>query len=233
MEGRGTLHDGESLAMKHYHLQKDDHGHIVELRHPHTPSALATWSDPKERATATPGCRLPDDEHRFAPWTDAPTDNAGWERLAAAHPFDDPPFAAEPGTKAASGAVVVERDGRVWVVSPSNAFGGYESTFPKGTLHAGDGLSMRANALKEVFEEAGLAIELGPFLVDTRRVLTTTRYYLARRIGGCPSTMGWESQAVHLVPRAELAQVAPHPNDRPVLEALDRALPPVSGENPA
>jgi len=52
-----------------------------------------------------------------------------------------------------------------------------------------------------------------------RRTQTYTRYYMARRIGGCPAEMGWESQAVHLVPAARLDEVAVHPNDVGVIEA--------------
>jgi len=51
------------------------------------------------------------------------------------------------------------------------------------------------------------------------------RYYLARRIGGCPTAMGWESQAVHLSPLSDLKPLLHHPNDQPILEALAKALP--------
>jgi hypothetical protein len=37
--------------------------------------------------------------------------------------------------------------------------------------------------------------------------------------------MGWESQAVHLVPRALLADFLTHPNDLPLLQALAIAAP--------
>ena len=81
---------------------------------------------------------------------------------------------------------------------------------------------MRANALKEAFEESGLQVELIDFLADAKRSTTKTRYYLARRIGGNPADMGWESQAVHLVPRASLKMLLPYQNDVPVLEAISR-----------
>jgi hypothetical protein len=32
--------------------------------------------------------------------------------------------------------------------------------------------------------------------------------------------MGWETQAVHLVPMSQLAAFVDHPNDKPVLQAL-------------
>jgi ADP-ribose pyrophosphatase YjhB (NUDIX family) len=103
-----------------------------------------------------------------------------------------------PGSKIpAAGAVVVEPDGRVWLVSPTNQHGGAQATFPKGTVTT---LSLGATALKEVFDKTGLQIELMTHLLDVDRTTSFTRYYLARRIGGTPAAMGWRSQAVHLVP---------------------------------
>jgi hypothetical protein len=43
-----------------------------------------------------------------------------------------------------------------------------------------------------------------------------TRLYLAKRVGGTPAAVGWESQAVRLVPRAMLDTVASHKNDAPI-----------------
>jgi 8-oxo-dGTP pyrophosphatase MutT (NUDIX family) len=112
----------------------------------------------------------------------------------------------------------MEEDGRVWLVSPTNGFGGYAATFPKGRVDPG--ASLQHTAVREVFEEAGLLVRLEAHLIDVPRTQTYTRYYLARRIGGCPSAMGWETQAVHLVPAARLAEVATHANDAPVIRAL-------------
>ena len=50
--------------------------------------------------------------------------------------------------------------------------------------------------------------------------MSYTRYYRARRIGGSPASMGWESQAVHLVPKAQLAHYLTNKNDLPLLKAL-------------
>ena len=58
------------------------------------------------------------------------------------------------------------------------------------------------------------------FLCDSVRSTSVTRYYTARRVGGHPADMGWESQAVHLVPRNLLSVVVAHPNDQGVLQAL-------------
>lgn len=153
----------------------------------------------------------------IADWLDAPVTNEGWAALASA-PVIEPPFVCPPGLAAAAGAVILEPDGRVWLVSPTNGFGGYAATFPKGRLDAGT--SLQCAAVREAYEESGLRVEIVGFLTDSRRTLTYTRYYIARRVGGNPARMGWESQAVHLAPIALLAQVASHPNDGPVIAAL-------------
>jgi len=110
----------------------------------------------------------------------------------------------------------------VWLVAPSNGFGGYSATFPKGRLDPGT--SLHCASVREAFEESGLQARVEAFLLDVRRTLTYTRYYIARRVGGSPAAMGWESQAVHLVPLAQLREVAVHPNDAPVIAALERWL---------
>jgi hypothetical protein len=63
------------------------------------------------------------------------------------------------------------------------------------------------------------------------RIASTTRYYLARRIGGAPAAMGWEPQAVHLVPLKLLKRFS-HENDRAVVDAItQRQLRPMSRPN--
>jgi hypothetical protein len=206
--------------MKHPKL--NDKGQSVEITIPSSPTSLETWDDSTQIATATPVSELPARICNIPvrSWTDAPTDNSGWENLSESMNFEEPPFQIKAGKKAASGGVVVEPDGRIWVVSPTNKFGGYENTFPKGKIEAGQKISMKANALKEVYEEAGLQVELTGFLCDSERDTSTTRLYLAKRLSGNPADMGWESQAVHLIPKASLANILSHTNDKPVIEAL-------------
>jgi 8-oxo-dGTP pyrophosphatase MutT (NUDIX family) len=210
------------LKMKTYHPRTNDQGTAVELKQPHQPTALTAWGNPNQLATVTPDSPMPASvgDLVIAPWLEAPTSNEGWKQLAAAIAFDEPPLKPVLGRLPASGAVVVEPDGRVWVVSPSNRFGGYANTFPKGKNELAQALCLRANALKEVFEEAGLQVELTGFLCDSIRSTSVTRYYLARRLGGNPAEMCWESQAVHLVPAAQLAAFVSHPNDQSILAAL-------------
>jgi 8-oxo-dGTP pyrophosphatase MutT (NUDIX family) len=132
-------------------------------------------------------------------------------------PVIEPAFVLPPGLKPAAGAVVVEDDGRIWLVSPTNGFGGYGTTFPKGRVDRGG--TLQQTAVREVFEESGLVVRLEAFLIDVRRTQTFTRYYIAKRIGGCPSRMGWETQAVHLVPAGRLEEIATHQNDAAIIRA--------------
>jgi ADP-ribose pyrophosphatase YjhB (NUDIX family) len=206
--------------MKSLHPRKDDAGRQVELKSPSSPTSLESWGDSLERATVIPDGPMPARLNGIdvVSWIGAPTDTAGWAKLATTQEFTEPPMTTAPGKFAASGVVILESDGRVWVVSPSNQHGGYVNTFPKGKLDPGMGL--RANALKEGFEESGLQVILTGFLCDSLRSTSVTRYYTARRVGGHPADMCWESQAVHLVPRELLNSFVTHPNDQGVLQAL-------------
>jgi ADP-ribose pyrophosphatase YjhB (NUDIX family) len=143
-------------------------------------------------------------------------DRADWEQRARAMDFEEPPFEAE-GKAPAAGAVVVEPDGRLWLVSPTNGFGHYTNTFPKGKAH---GMSLKATALKEVFEEAGLQVELFDHLIDVTKTTSRTRYYLARRIGGNPAAVTWEVQAVHLVPLEKAKEMLNQPVDHMVIDRM-------------
>lgn len=213
------------MILKNLHPRKNDAGQPVGLKQPSQPSSLANWDDPRQIATVVPDWPMPEILNAVAvlSWTDAPTDVAGWEKLATQQMhFTEPAMVAVPGKPPASGVVVLESDGRVWLVSPSNQHGGYVNTFPKGKLDPG--LGLRANALKEAFEESGLQVELTGFLCDSVRSTSITRYYMAERVGGHPGDMGWETQAVHLVPRDQLASVVTHKNDQGVLLALQALL---------
>jgi 8-oxo-dGTP pyrophosphatase MutT (NUDIX family) len=72
-------------------------------------------------------------------------------------------------------------------------------------------------SLREAYEEAGLPVALG--LPDVKRTLSDTRHALARRTGGNPADMGWESQAAMLVPVEALATVLTNKNDAPIISA--------------
>ena len=207
-----------------YHPQTDERGNAVLISSPTLPTPLDAWLDPAQVATVIPLGALPPilNGVPFAPWIDAPATNAAWSEVDGQADIAEPPFDLPPSRSPAAGVVIVEDDGRVWAVSPSNRFGGYDATFPKGRVDPG--VNLQATAIREAFEESGLRVEILAHLVDSARTLTYTRYYLARRVGGNPALMGWESQAAHLVPQVDLPTMLCNPNYRAVIAALTRAL---------
>lgn len=200
------------------HPKPDDAGQSVIIRTPSKASPLKSWSEPNSKAVVVPGGRLPAalNGRALSPWATRPTSAIGWELLAEQGHVDEPTFDVPADLEPAAGVVVVEPDGRIWLVSPTNRFGGYELTFPKGRA---DGKSLQATAICEAYEEAGLQVKLLRHLVDVKRTQTYTRYYLAKRIGGSPADMGWESQGVLLIPPALLGQEKLADVDKQVVQA--------------
>jgi ADP-ribose pyrophosphatase YjhB (NUDIX family) len=202
-------------------------GKDVEIERPSKPTALSAWADARSIATVVPEGPMPLALHgvAFAKWTDAPRTDAAWERVAGQRAdLDEKPLKQVTHKPPAAGVVVIEPDDRVWIVSPTNGYGGYANTFPKGKLEGGHNL--QALAIREGFEESGLRVEILRHLVDSERDTSMTRFYLARRVGGTPADMGWEAQAVHLVPRERLKArertkaFVGHANDAVVVQAI-------------
>lgn len=208
--------------MTTYHPRQDNKGRAVLIQHPSTPSVREAWKDRHAVATVIPDGWMPASLNGIdvTAWTDVPTSVNEWATVAGTASIDEPLFGPPSHLRSAAGVVVEEPDGRYWLVAPSNAFGGYTATFPKGTVE--QGISLQAAAIMEAYEEAGLRVEILEHLVDVPRSQSYTRYYRARRIGGNPAAMGWESQAVHLVPRERLAEFLTHKNDGPLLAALSQ-----------
>lgn len=203
------------------HPKHGESGNIVTIKHPTKPSAADTWHSNSRTAIFVPGGKAPKTLNAVPvhAWRDHPRQSDDWnacDLLMLSLNELPPPKHSLP---LASGVVAVEPDGRIWMVSPTNKFGGYETTFPKGKLdHAG--LSLQANAIKEGYEESGLKVRITGYLGDFKRSTSITRLYLAERVGGDPTGMGWESQAVRLVPPAEWGKHLENPADQPVLAAL-------------
>lgn len=203
-----------------YHPKLDDNGLKVALHTPTKPSEALTWFDPDTPATFVPMGQQPEvlGSIPLATWINHPRTNEEWRHVPGQIELDEPPLKAGKGLKAASGIVVVEGDGRIWLTWPSNAYGGYRITVPKGKNESG--LPLQANAIREVFEETGLHVVVTGLLGDFIRTTSVTRLYLGKRVGGCPTDMGWESQAVSLVPRRLLKHYLEHPSDQAILKML-------------
>lgn len=207
----------ESVGKKNIHPKLDSNGNEVHIRYPSTSSPIHHWEHPDAVAGVTPN------EHSSVPkglngipfkTTEAPED---WSKVDGKGSFSEPTMMNPNGKKIASGVIMKEGD-KVWVVHPTNEFGGYSATFPKGKLDYG--MDMRSNAIKETHEESGLKAELTGHAADIPRTTSYTRYYTGRRVDGHPADMGWESQKVSLVPIKNLHKVVTHPADQPIVNLL-------------
>jgi 8-oxo-dGTP pyrophosphatase MutT (NUDIX family) len=202
-----------------YHPQLDEHGRKHRLHAPSCAANLDRLADPQANLTFIPGstCASSLNGVELSRVTQSGIDHA-LAQAGTDPAVVEPPWVLPAGRRAAAGAVVIEPDGRLWLVAPSNAFGGYQATFPKGRVEPG--ASLQATAIKEVWEESGLLVALTAWLGDFSRTLTYTRFYLARRVGGHPADMGWESQAVHLVTPAHARHLLNRETDHAVLDAV-------------
>lgn len=202
-----------------WHPELNTKGDRVPIYKPHQASDLASWASGGQVAVVTPGGVLPEQLNGipFAPWADIPQTEGEWEDVDGRAELCEPPFHCPEHLGAAAGVIIEEQDGRVWIAAPTNGFGG-AYVFPKGRT---DGMSMQATAIKEAFEESGLKVAIISFIGDFNRTLTRTRYYLAKRVGGTPAKMGWESQAVLLVPSTKLSEYLSGTANASVLAALE------------
>lgn len=210
--------------MNAIHPQRSDRGLPVIIGCPSTPTPLDAWQNPEAIAVVVPGGPMPPELSGipFDDWAEAPTTLANWACVEGLADLEEPEMPVLGGFKTSAGAIILELDGRIWIVHPTNAYGGYKATFPKGTVD--DGLPLQASAIKEAYEECGLKVEINGFLADVKRSTSVTRYYLARRVGGNPASMGWESQAVALVPKDRLGECLTNKYDLPLLEAIQKGL---------
>lgn len=223
----------EADEVLHYHPRSGETGKPVVVKEPTHASAPSTWHNPDAVATFVPNGDVPASLNGvpLRAWKDHPRTSEGWDYVDGVNDdLNEPPFHLPPGKKAASGVVIEEPDGRVWLIHPTNSFGGYKASFPKGT--AEPELSLQANAIKECFEEAGLKVEITGFIGDFERTTSKARMYRAKRVGGLPTAMGWESQAVSLVPKGLLYEHLNMWSDHGIAEVVGAGPAPEKPEPP-
>lgn len=218
---RDTGQQAEHARPVHHHPRADHNGHPVEVKAPSHASAPSTWHNPDAVATFVPDGDVPLSLNGvpLRAWKDHPQTDEGWEFVDGIHhDLWEPPFDLPPGKSAAAGVIIEEPDGRIWLTAPTNKFGGYEATFPKGTVDPDQ--SLQAAAIRETFEETGLKVEITGFVGDFQRTTSMARFYRAKRVGGSPRDMQWESQALHLTPRGVLHQMLNMWPDRDIAEVV-------------
>lgn len=136
--------------------------------------------------------------------------------------------------------LIQEPDGRIWIVQPTNEFGNRKYTMPGGGVEPG--LTDQQNALKEIWEETGLQVEITGFAGDFEdsNNQNNGRLYIGKRVGGAPwdakieqhiidrktGKQAAESSQVNLVSPEEAAKLLHRTDD---LAQLMVALPPPVG----
>ena len=211
----------------HAHPQPDDQGQPVFIRHPHKPSPPATWLDPTALATFIPEGGYPGilNGIRLAPWTEAPKNHAGWVRLAAGFDFPEPAF----DPKGLKGLGWCSGGGTRW------------ARLARGSQQRLRGLQ---GHLFRRGRRTARSCAPRPSRKCSRRPASRWNWSPTSWMSGGapprPATISrdasaaalrlWagESQAVHLAPLAALKVLLHHPNDQTILEALVKALPPLT-----
>lgn len=211
----------ENLEMRKniIHPQKGEYGNDVIIKNPSSNTSSHSFLYPDSIACVVPGdsSNVPTSLYgvafsEYTPPNDWNTDSGINKGLVE-------PLIKEPkGKRIATGIVIREPDGRVWIHEPTNHFANTQHSFPKGKTE--DSLSLQANAIKETFEETGLHARILKHLGDVERSTSIARYYLGERIGGHPSKMGWESQSVKLVPQTRLKEHLNVPYDHAIVDKL-------------
>jgi hypothetical protein len=138
------------------HPRPDDKGNPVKIVNPSQPTPFFAFDDPGEVAVIVPDGETPKSLNgiNLSSWTGIPANTTEWLSVTGQANFNEPAMIGKPGKKLSVGVVTLEPDGRIWAVAPTNAFGGYEVTFPKGTID--HGMTPQSTAIREAFEESGL-----------------------------------------------------------------------------
>lgn len=198
----GRLISNSSRVATVIHPKCRHDGTPVEIHSPTRPSPSWTWTDPRSVAIFVPLGACPDKLNGIAV-ANGPIPVRDQFASLAGDDGDDPPWPPELPVSSLTlkaGAIVIEPDGRVWLFEPTNHYSGTVVSIPKGTID--HGATARMTAVREFYEETGLLVKLDRHVADVVRGDALVRLYRARRIGGSPCEMGWESQSVLLVPAA-------------------------------
>jgi 8-oxo-dGTP pyrophosphatase MutT (NUDIX family) len=115
----------------------------------------------------------------------------------------EPDYPSDRPQRPASGVVVLEDDGRMWIMEPTWHYGQQEHGFATGGVE--EGLTAQQSARKEAIEELGFDVEITDWLGDVDTwPRSYRRYYIARRKSGQPTDAHYESDNVKLIPPGDM-----------------------------
>ncbi len=116
------------------------------------------------------------------------------------------PVVAQPTPKGCGfGGVLIDEQGRVLLREPTNHFGGYVWTFPKGGSEPGE--TPEATALREVLEETGYEAEIVSRLPGEHRGDTGLTVFYLMRPAKAAQSHGPETANTRWVTQAEAAKL--------------------------
>jgi len=199
--------------METYHPKLDQFGQKVLIKEPSVPTNTETWYDSNKISSFTPNSPAP--RH----WNGISTNKIN--HSPTQYHYDeskDKPFVHDPLKRSNAGMVVLGKDKRIVLVSPTNKFGNYDYTFAKGQQDLGE--SFPQTAMREHFEETGLHAQPIHHLGDYHRHNSITRMYLGIHKGGNPSDFSWETQKLSLVPLHEAHKFLHTNTDQRILHDL-------------
>jgi SPP1 gp7 family putative phage head morphogenesis protein len=207
----------------------DDVGRIMyPPAHPRcrcTVQPVIPVSSPVSTDYTSPGLRDPvitfsnrrnQDDDRLSlsgiPFRQAPA--AAWgkipDRALPSEPYDLPPLTPT-ARRRGVGVLVVEEDGRVWVVKTDD-----DDMYEIPTVAVPKGLTLQQTALWHAYQATGLIVDLVDYVVDSPVDGIVTRYYVAKRRAGAP----WGARSKRWVSLATTRHAASYANrmaDRNIL----------------
>jgi hypothetical protein len=146
------------------------------------------------------------------PFRQAPA--AAWgkipDRALPSEPYDLPPLTPT-ARRRGVGVLVVEEDGRVWVVKTDD-----DDMYEIPTVAVPKGLTLQQTALWHAYQATGLIVDLVDYVVDSPVDGIVTRYYVAKRRAGAP----WGARSKRWVSLATTRHAASYANrmaDRNIL----------------
>ncbi|MBP6468910.1 MAG: NUDIX domain-containing protein [Chloroflexi bacterium] len=156
-------------------------------------AAKEALADPNKAFTFRSGQEIPG-----LPFKPVKMADADFHAQTKILPHDPPLQIDDPDKHAAAGMLLFTPDGKLVVVDPAGQYGGYQTTFPKGTQE--DGMSLQATAVKEVYEETGFKARILGHLGDYEKTTSVNRFYIGVVEDGAPWAAHYETEAVRIVP---------------------------------